>query len=92
MELAVLFSAVFLHELAHSSLVWYGMGACDSPRLGCIDGEAGNFYEKAIFGGISACEIDREGLRIAQVGFYKGQGTQVFCPIGKPRLNYSFSP
>ena len=73
--------AVFLHELTHSSLGWYGKGSsCDSPKLGYIEGEAGDFYEKTIFGGISSCEIDNTTLEIKQVGIYKGT---TFYPLGE---------
>lgn len=72
--------AVFLHELAHSALVWYGRGSCDSPKLGNIDAEAGDYYETEIFGGISSCEIDKVTMKITQVGIYKGS---FFYPIGE---------
>ena len=79
-ELLVLFTTVFLHELAHSSLVWYGGGSCNSPILGLIDGEAGDFYERAIFGGVSSCEITKNDLEITKVGFYINR---VFYAIGE---------
>ena len=41
-----MFISVVLHELAHSALVWYGLGACDSPQLGGIEREGGNYIEK----------------------------------------------
>ena len=74
---------VYLHELAHSSLVWYGR-SCDSPKLSGIKSEAGNYYKKAIFGGITSCEpeINSTTLQITQVGVYKGLGT-LFYPIGE---------
>ena len=65
---------VLLHELAHSSLVWYRKGACNTPKLsGDIEGEAGLFYEKAIFGGVSSCEMDSATMQIMHVGIYKGE-------------------
>jgi hypothetical protein len=79
-EACLLFTAVFLHELAHCSLVWYGCGSCDSPKLGGIEEEAGEFFERAIFGGISGCEIDKEELQIKTVGFFKGR---LYYPISK---------
>ena len=79
-ELSVLFIAVFLHELAHCSLVWYGKGCCNSPKLGGIEEEAGEYLEKTIFGGISSCEIDKQDLHIKTVGFFKGA---LYYPIGE---------
>jgi len=70
---------VFLHELAHSALVWYGRGSFNSPKLGGIE-EAGEYYEKAVFGGVSSCEITKKDFEITKVGFYKGP---LFYPIGK---------
>jgi hypothetical protein len=52
-----MFIAIFLHELAHASLVWYGRGICD-PQLGGIGGEAGNFIEQEFFGGVSSAEFE----------------------------------
>jgi hypothetical protein len=66
-----MFMAAFLHELGHSSLVWYGRGACNSPRLGAIGGEAGEYIEKAFFGGIAGAEFKVQGKkppRIKEVG------------------------
>lgn len=80
MELSFMFVAVFLHELAHSSLVWYGAGSCDSPRLNGINSEAGVYMEKAIFGAISLCEISTDNLQIKKVGLEKGG---VFYPISE---------
>lgn len=72
--------AVFLHELAHSSLAWYGGGSCNSPKLGDIEGEAGDYYEKANFGSVSSCEIDKATQQITQVGIYK---RTCFYPISE---------
>jgi hypothetical protein len=47
-KLWFMFISVFLHELGRSSLVWYGMGAYDSPQLGSIERESGNYIEKAM--------------------------------------------
>ena len=80
MELSVLFTTVFLYELAHCAVVWYSRGCCNSPKLAGIEEEAGEYYEKTIFGGISSCEADREGLGITKVGFTKDQK---FYPISE---------
>jgi len=47
-ELAFLFTAVLLHELGHSALVWYSKGSSNSPKLGGIEEDAGDYYEKAV--------------------------------------------
>jgi len=73
-ELSVLFIAVFLHKF------WYGKGCCNSPKLGGIEEEAGEYFEKTIFGGISGCEIDKQDLHIKTVGFFKGA---LYYPIGE---------
>jgi len=75
-----MFIAVFLHELAHSSLVWYGMGACDSPQLSGIERESGGYIEKAFFGGISCAEFELEPMHLVDIGIERGQ---VFYPIGE---------
>jgi hypothetical protein len=63
-----LFIATFLHELSHSSLVWYGKGACDSPQPSEIAREAGESIEKAFFGGISCAEFNLEPLCLVEIG------------------------
>ena len=77
-----MFTAVFLHELAHSSVVWYGAGTSNSPKINGIDSasEAGNFMEKAIFGAISFCEISINDMQIKEVGLEKDG---VFYPISE---------
>ena len=62
-----MFIAVFLHELGHSSLVWYGMGACDSPQLGGIERESGEYIEKAFLGAITLCKSENSCKRMAKV-------------------------
>ena len=71
-----MFTAVFFHELAHSSLVWYREGSCDITKLG----EAGDFMEMELFGAISSCEISTRHMKIQKVGFEKGG---VFYQISK---------
>jgi hypothetical protein len=73
-----LFATLFLHQLAHCSLVWYRKGSCDSLKLDGI--EAGEYYEKTVFGGVSCCEVEKEDLQITQVGFYKGPA---FYPLSE---------
>lgn len=66
-----MFISVVLHELAHSALVWYGLGACDSPQLGGIEREGGNYIEKAIFGGIACAEFELAPMRLMEIGIQK---------------------
>jgi hypothetical protein len=82
-KLWYMFISVFLHELAHSSLVWYGMGACDSPQLGSIERESGRYIEKAIIGGISCAEFELEPMRLVEIGVTKNG---LFYPIGKSQF------
>ena len=67
-ELSFMFVSIFLHELAHSSLVWYGAGSCNSPNLNRSNGKSGEIMEKALFGGISSCEIDMNNFVVNRVG------------------------
>jgi len=66
-----MFIAVFLHQLAHSAVVWYGMGACYSLQLGSIDREAGFYVEKAILGGVAFAEFELEPMRLMEIGVKK---------------------
>lgn len=79
-----MFMSVVLHEIGHSIIIWYGGGACDSPQLGGIGGEAGNFIEKRFWGGISAAEFPagEEGniLRLEDIGLMKNGN---FFPVGE---------
>jgi len=70
-----MFIAVFLHELGHSSLVWY---ACDSPQLGGIEREVGEYMEKVFFGGIPCAEFELEPMRLMEIGLSKDE---LFYPI-----------
>ena len=79
-ELAFLFTAVLLHELGHSALVWYSKGSSNSPKLGGIEEDAGDYYEKVVFGGVSFCEISKKDHKITKVGFHKGL---LFYSIGE---------
>jgi hypothetical protein len=72
-----MFIAVFLHELGHSSLVWY---ACDSPQLGGIEREVGEYMEKVFFGGIPCAEFELEPMRLMEIG------TNYFTPS----VNHNF--
>jgi hypothetical protein len=73
--------AVILHEFAHSLLVWYAGGACDSPRIGGIGGEGGNFVEKTLFGGITAAELKlKPTTSVTEIGVIVGDK---FYPISK---------
>lgn len=83
-RLWLMFIAVFLHELGHSSLVWYGMGVCDSPQLGNIEREGGDFIEKAFFGGITCAEFELESMRLMEIGI---QENGCFYPIGKSQFS-----
>lgn len=73
-----MFIAVFLHELGHSALVWYGKGACDSPQLGTIERESGNYVEKAFFGAITCAEFEFEPMRLVEIGVMRDE---LFYPI-----------
>jgi hypothetical protein len=83
-ELLFMFIAVFLHELAHSSVVWYYKARSHhtgSPKINSISlSEAGNYMEKALFGAISYCEISTKDECIKEVGLEK-EG--IFYPIGE---------
>jgi hypothetical protein len=63
-----MFVAVFLHELSHSALVWYGRGACNSPQMGGIGGEVGDYMERAFFGGTSCAEFRLDPKRLEAIG------------------------
>jgi len=63
---------VLLHELGHSALAWYSKGSSNSPKLGGIEEDAGDYYERAVFGGVSFCEISKDNLKITNVGFHEG--------------------
>jgi hypothetical protein len=73
---------VFLHELGRSSLVWYGMGACDSPQLGGIERD-GDHIEKAFLGGITCAEFELDPMRIVEIGIKKDE---LFYPIGESQF------
>ena len=75
-----MFIAVFLHELGHSSLVWY---ACDSPQLGGIEREVGEYMEKVFFGGIPCAEFELEPMRLMEIGLSKDE---LFYPIGESQF------
>ncbi|THH20064.1 hypothetical protein EW146_g1231 [Bondarzewia mesenterica] len=72
-RLVFVFMAVLLHEVAHSALLWYSRGACNSPQLGGIDGEAGCFIEKRLWGGISGAEFEDSTERLVHVGITKDE-------------------
>jgi hypothetical protein len=78
-----MFITVFLRELGHSSLVWYGMGACDSPQLGGIEREGGEHIEKAFLGGITCAEFELDPMRIVEIGIKKDE---LFYPIGESQF------
>lgn len=78
-----MFITVFLHELGHSALVWYGRGACDSPQLGGIEREAGEYVEKSFFGGISCGEFDLEPMRLVEIGLMRAG---LFYPISESHI------
>ena len=67
-ELSFMFVSIFLHKLAHSSLVWYGAGSCNSLNLNGSNGKSGEIMEKALFGGILSCEIDMNNFVVNRVG------------------------
>jgi hypothetical protein len=75
-----MFLAVLLHELAHSSLVWYGAGRCASPKIDEINNEAGDYMENRLFGAISSCEISENDMKIRKVGL---ETEQFFHHISK---------
>jgi hypothetical protein len=79
-RLQLMFIAVFLHELGHSSLVWYSMGACDSWQLGSIERESGEYIEKAFLGAITCAEFELEPMRLMGIGIKKDG---LFYPIGE---------
>ncbi|EDR02102.1 uncharacterized protein LACBIDRAFT_295499 [Laccaria bicolor S238N-H82] len=71
-RLSLMFIAIFLHELAHSALVWYGRGVCDSPQIGGIEREGGNYVEQAFFGGITLAEFELEPMQLVEIGIQQG--------------------
>lgn len=79
-RLGLMFIAVFLHELGHSALVWYGRGVCDSPYLGGIEREGGNFIEQAFFGGITLAEFVLEPMNLVEIGIEK-EGSFYIKPV-----------
>jgi len=64
--------AIFLHELSHSALVWYGEGLCNIPKLGEVDREAGEHMEMSFFGGIVKGAFDMKMKDIKAVGLAMG--------------------
>jgi hypothetical protein len=64
--------AIFLHELGHSALVWYGEGLCNAPKLGEVDREVGQYTEMRFFGGIVKGAFDTKTNDIKDVGLAKG--------------------
>jgi hypothetical protein len=78
-----MFITVFLHELGHSSLVWYSMGACDSPQLRDIEREGGEYIERAFLGGITCAEFKLEPMRLVEIGIKKDE---LFYPIGESQF------
>jgi hypothetical protein len=52
-HLWVLFLGVLLHELGHRIVVWWSRGNCSTPQmLTAKAGEAGEYVETQIFGGV----------------------------------------
>jgi hypothetical protein len=78
-----MFIAVFLHELGHNSLRWYGKEACDGPELGPREKEAGEYIEKAFFGGTSCAEFNLDPMHLVQTGITKDG---VFYPIRESHI------
>jgi hypothetical protein len=52
-----MFMSILIHETAHSEVVWYGQGACDSPELGGIKKEGGKYVEGRLWDGVSDAEF-----------------------------------
>ncbi|KAF5382654.1 hypothetical protein D9615_003038 [Tricholomella constricta] len=71
--LAFLFLAIFLHELGHSALVWYGGGQRTTPKSDGVDREAGVYMETRYFGGIVVGAFDTKTKVIKDVGLSKGK-------------------
>jgi hypothetical protein len=55
--LTFMFMTILIHETAHSEVVWYGRGACDSPQLGGIEREGGKYVERRLWDGVSDAEF-----------------------------------
>lgn len=68
----------------HSWLVWYSMGACDSPQLGGIEREGGPYIEKVFLGGMSCAEFELEPMCLVEIGIVKKDG--LFYPIGESQF------
>ena len=83
-----MFIAVFLHELSHSLLVWYGRGACNSPQFGGIKGEGGNYVETAFFGGVTHAEFDsnQDPMDPLEIGIQKDG---VFYALGESHSSFA---
>jgi hypothetical protein len=80
-----MFIAILLHELAHSSVVWYtrrlGAGSRHSPKINLNSiSEAGSYMEMALFGAVSYCEITTKDGRVREVGLEKDG---IFYPISE---------
>jgi hypothetical protein len=52
-----MFMSILIHEAAHSEVVWYGQGVCDSPELGGIKMEGGKYVEGQLWDGVSDAEF-----------------------------------
>ena len=95
LKLWLIFIISFLHQLGHSSLLWYGMGTCYSPQLDGIEREAGEYVEKAFFGGISYGGFELENIngmelwRLKEIGFMKDDDSP-FYPIGEFSIFFFF--
>ncbi|THH08078.1 hypothetical protein EW146_g9110 [Bondarzewia mesenterica] len=76
-RLTFIYVAVLLHEVAHSALLWYSRGACDSLQLGGINREAGYFIEKRLWGGIVGVEVENSTMHLMDVGI-TSDGTFLF--------------
>jgi hypothetical protein len=80
-KLWFMFITVFLRELAHDSLVWYGKAICKSPQLGGVGRDAGEFMEKAVFGGVSAAEFQmKPSIQLVEIGLER---SHLFYPISE---------
>jgi hypothetical protein len=49
--------SILIHKTAHSEVVWYGWGACDSSELGGIKKEGGKYVEGQLWDGVSDAEF-----------------------------------
>jgi hypothetical protein len=79
-----MFMFILIHEAAHSEVVWYGQGVCDSPELGGIKMEGGKYVKGQLWDGVSDAEFTNNFssnvMILEHVGITKNE---TFYPISR---------